>query len=84
MNNYRTIDDVEKDAREREAKEFAKGISKGFDEFMEEIIPKRIKRKFNIIKFMVKSFLFLLFLTISLGCIWLLKKLIISLFFGGG
>jgi len=75
-----TLDKIEKRRREEKVREFTRNINKEFEEFKKEVFPKRLRRKWKLIKFIGKFLLILLVVTSFLGLILLLKIIIQSLF----
>lgn len=76
MTDYRTMDDVSRDSRRRDVDEFVEDINEAF----EKIFPKKLRRKFTILKWSVKLFLLLFLVTIILGCVWLINFFVRGVF----
>ena len=73
---YKTADEVFEERNERIRKESKDKFIKEFNKSLEPII-----RKIKIFKFLFKVFGFLFLTILILGSIWLIKLLIVSLFF---
>ena len=80
MITYRKIDDITKDREEREREEAKKKFIKDFNDIKIGVFPFKKKKKFSFLKFFFVSSLFLSIITFILGCIWLIKLFIISIF----
>ncbi len=84
MKSYKTMDDIDREAREREEKELKEKVTKGLKEVMGNVFPKKKPKKRRVLlKWLGFIFLFLLMITLILGLVWVLRALIKSLFFGG-
>ena len=86
MTKIRTIDDIERDKRKEEKEKAKEEISQDIKDIMGKVFPKKEKqkKKFSWIKFLLKLFgclvLLLIFVTIILGCVWLIKFFIGGIF----
>ena len=84
MKKYRLAEDVFKD-KEIEEREKFKGmivedITDVTERIKERVLPKKLKRKFSLLKWMGGLLLFLFLLTMILGLIFLIKLFVGSIF----
>lgn len=84
---FKTMDDIEKEKREKARREFKEEVSEDVGEMFKKIFPKKPKKKpkkrWVFLKWLGILFLFLFMITIILGTAWLLRALVKSLFLGG-
>ena len=56
MVNFKTMDDIERDKEIEQKEKFKKVIVKDLNDVMEQIFPKKVKKKLTFLKFILSNF----------------------------